>query len=83
MNDRVVFIVSRNSPSDYRRVLWRVSLEDAKKICSDDRTSGRNFMLCFDKPDAECDRYIKDDGRFADALAEHNVAVLDSHELAA
>lgn len=77
----VVFIVSRHSNTPYRRVLWRVSRADAMKICSDPRTSGRNFMLCFDGghiDDPEINRFVPDDGRFDKVLAEHGVTVLTS-----
>lgn len=75
----VVFIVSRHSTTPYRRVLWRVSRADAMKICSDPRTLGRNFMLCFDGghiDDPEINRFVPDDGRFNEVLAEHGVTVL-------
>ncbi len=82
----VVFIVSRHSNTPYRRVLWRVSRVDAMKICGDPRTSGRNFMLCFDGghiDDPEINRYVRDDGRFNDVLREHGVTVLARHGTAA
>jgi hypothetical protein len=80
----VVFIVSRNGGPTYRRVLWRVSVADAKKICSDPRTgieAHPKHMLCWttqniDDPDEF--RFIRDNGRYGDVLSEHGVKVLDS-----
>lgn len=81
--DAVVFIVSKRSNTTHRRILWRVSRQDAMRICSDARTSGRNYMLCWttrylDDPDPDVNRYVRDRGQHADVLAELGVTVLDS-----
>ncbi|WP_432139143.1 hypothetical protein [Streptomyces sp. bgisy154] len=75
----VVFIASRNTSTTHRRVLWRVSEADARKICSDERTSGRNHMLCWTAhsiDDPEINRYVRDSGAYAQVLADHDVTVL-------
>lgn len=74
-----VYMVSKRGGPTKRRVLWHVSRTDGMKICGDDRTSGRNSMLiwsdrCIDDP--ETMRFVKDDGRFAQVLADHNVTIL-------
>ncbi|MFI6112750.1 hypothetical protein [Kitasatospora sp. NPDC051164] len=79
----VVFIASKNSNATHRRVLWRTSEADARKICSDERTSGRNHMLCWtahsiDEPDIN--RYVRDSGAYAQVLADHDVTILRSFE---
>lgn len=79
--DVVVFIASRHSGPAYRRVLWRTSEADARKICSDPRTSGRNHMLCWTAQyidDPEVNRYVRDTGTYAQVLADHHVSVLRS-----
>jgi hypothetical protein len=75
----VVFIASRNTSTTHRRVLWRVSEADARKICSDERTSGRNHMLRWTAQhvdDPEVNRYVRDTGTYAQVLADHHVTVL-------
>ncbi|MGY3677315.1 hypothetical protein [Streptomyces sp. TE33382] len=77
----VVFIASKNSNTTHRRVLWRTSEADARKICSDERTSGRNHMLCWTAQsidDPEVNRYVRDNGAYAQVLAEHDVTILRS-----
>lgn len=83
--DAVVFIVSKGRNPAFRRVLWRVSVADAKRICSDPRTSGRSYMLVWtvehiDDPDVN--EFVPN-GRpeHADVLRELGVTVLDSFEL--
>ncbi|WP_141275424.1 hypothetical protein [Streptomyces cacaoi] len=81
MKEVVVFIASQHTASPRLRALWKVSEEDAKKICSDRRIAGRSWMLCWtaagvDNPNVR--EYVPDDGRHADVLAEHGVTVLDS-----
>jgi hypothetical protein len=83
-HEAVVFIVSRSSNTPYRRVLWRVSIEDAKAICSDERTASRNYMLVWttdEIDDPEINRFVRDSGQHRAVLAELGVAVLDSDEL--
>jgi hypothetical protein len=83
-DEAVVFIVSRSSNTPYRRVLWRVSIQDAKAICSDERTAGRNYMLVWttdEIDDPEINRFVRDSGQHRAVLAELGVRVLDSYEL--
>ncbi|WP_439681526.1 hypothetical protein [Embleya sp. MST-111070] len=77
----VVFIASKNTRSTHRRVLWRMSEADARKICSDARTSGPSHMLCWtaqDIDDPQINRYVRDSGTYAQILAEHQCTVLCS-----
>lgn len=81
MKEVIVFIASRHTTPPRLRALWKVSEEDAKKICSDRRTAGRSWMLCWtavgvDNPSVR--EYVPDDGRHVDVLVEHGVTVLDS-----
>lgn len=83
-HEAVVFIVSRTSNTPYRRVLWRVSVEDAKAICSDPRTAGRNYMLVWttdEIDDPEINQFVRDSGQHRPVLAELGVTVLDSDAL--
>lgn len=83
-HDAVVFIVSRTSNTPYRRVLWRVSTEDAKAICSDPRTAGRNYMLVWtidEIDDPAINRFVPDSGQHHAVLAHLGVTVLDSDAL--
>ncbi|MQS17269.1 hypothetical protein F7Q99_35100 [Streptomyces kaniharaensis] len=76
-----VFIASKNSNTTHRRVLWRTSEVDARKICSDERTSGRSHMLCWTAhyiDDPEINRYVRDNGAYAQVLADHDVTILHS-----
>lgn len=78
-DDVLVFIVSRNTTTSHRRVLWRMSRSDAVKVCSDDRTSNNNHMLCWTADDIdnpEVNRFIPDNGKYADVLSDHGVTVL-------
>lgn len=83
-HEAVVFIVSRSSNTPYRRVLWRVSIEDAKAICSDPRTASHNYMLVWtadEIEDPEINRFVRDSGQHRAVLAQLGVTVLDSYEL--
>jgi hypothetical protein len=83
-HEAVVFIVSRSSNTPYRRVLWRVSIEDAKAICSDQRTASHHYMLVWtadEIEDSEINRFVRDSGRHRPVLSELGVTVLDSYEL--
>ncbi|MFI8085958.1 hypothetical protein ACIF6L_34850 [Kitasatospora sp. NPDC086009] len=42
-----VFIASKSGSSFRRRVLWQVTRAEAMRICSDERTGGRSWMLCW------------------------------------
>ena len=80
-HEAVVFIASKHTSTDYRRVLWRVTREDAKKICNDSRTSGQRFMLCWadqDIDDPILNRYVPDSGATDDVLRDHNIRILHS-----
>jgi len=79
----VVFIASKHTSSNYRRVLWRVTREDAKKICNDPRTSGQRHMLCWTDQnidDPTINRYIPDTGAHNDVLRDHDIQILHSAE---
>ena len=80
--EALVFIASKHTTPTRRRVLWRVSVADAKKICSDSRTAGAHYMLCFtteniDDPAAFV--YVPDDGRHAEVLHDNNIVVIRDH----
>jgi phage head maturation protease len=84
--EALVFIASKHTTPTRRRVLWRVSVEDAKKICSDPRTAGPSYMLCFTTHDIDNPAsftYVLDDGRHRDVLREHHIRVLCDHATAA
>ncbi|MEA5367237.1 hypothetical protein VA596_47455 [Amycolatopsis sp., V23-08] len=81
-DEALVFIASKHTTPTHQRVLWRVSVEDAKKICSDSRTASPHYMLCFttkniDDPSAFV--YVPDDGRHAEVLHDHNIRVIRDH----
>ncbi|WP_146060346.1 hypothetical protein [Amycolatopsis sp. CA-128772] len=81
-DEALVCIVSKHTTPARQRVLWRVSVADAKKICSDSRTAGPHYMLCFttsniDDPSAFV--YVPDDGRHAEVLDDHNIRVIRDH----
>ncbi|QKV74206.1 hypothetical protein [Amycolatopsis sp. Hca4] len=80
--EALVFIASKHTTPIRRRVLWRVSVADAKKICSDSRTAGPHYMLCFTTrniDDPAVFVYVPDDGRHAEVLRDHNIRVIRSH----
>lgn len=75
-----VFIVNRLGHEATRRVLWRVTKEDAMKICTDPRTSGANYGLHWTAAgidDPELNTFVEDNGMHDDVLAEHEIKVLD------
>jgi hypothetical protein len=75
----VVFIVSRDTNTPYRRVLWRMTRTDAMKVCGDPRTGGSRHMLCWTAvaiDDPTINRYVPDNGTYAEVLREHGVTVL-------
>lgn len=79
-----MFIVSRSSNTSYRRVLWRVSIDDAKAICSDPRTASNNYMLVWtadEIEDPEINRFVRDSGQHRAVISGLGVTVLDSYEL--
>lgn len=80
--EALVFIASKHTSPTRRRVLWRVGVADARKICSDPRTAGPRYMLCFtteniDDPAAFV--YVPDNGRHAGVLHDHNIRVIRDH----
>lgn len=80
--EAVVYIVSKSSNTTHRRVLWRMTLPDAQRVCSDTRTSGENYMLVWTATaidDPAVNRYVPDNGQHAHVLAELGVTVLRSH----
>jgi hypothetical protein len=75
-----VFIVSRNTTTPQRRVLWRMTRADAELVCSDPRTAGENYGLHWSAEgldDEEANTFVADDGRFDGVLAEYGVLILD------
>lgn len=73
-----VFIASAHTTRPKRRVLWLMSEDDARKVCSDPRTSGRNSMLCWTAHYGKQGKdwnYTPDDGRYNALLAELGVTV--------
>ncbi|MFF1612256.1 hypothetical protein ACFVYA_31120 [Amycolatopsis sp. NPDC058278] len=80
--EALVFIASKRTTSSRRRVLWRVSVEDAKKICSDRRTAGPSYMLCYSTENIDDPTsfvYVPDNGRHADVLREHQIRIIRDH----
>ncbi|WP_372667955.1 hypothetical protein [Amycolatopsis kentuckyensis] len=80
--EALVFIASKHTNPVRRRVLWRVSVTDAKKICSDPRTAGPHYMLCFTTENIDDPAsfvYVPDNGRHADVLRDHRIRVLRDH----
>lgn len=75
-----VFIVSKLGHEATRRVLWRVTKEDAIKVCTDPRTAGENHALHWtgvDIDDPKVNTFVEDNGMYDAVLAEHEVRVLD------
>jgi hypothetical protein len=73
-----VFIASPHARHTRRRVLWLMSEEDARKVCSDPRTAGKSFMLCWTADYGKQGKdwnYTPDDGRFDALLAELGVTM--------
>lgn len=69
----LVFIVSQNSTPARMRGLYRVTRQEAQRLCSHPATSGKSYMLCWtERPGAigEDFEFVTDDGRFAGVLAE-------------
>ncbi|WP_367132478.1 MULTISPECIES: Lsr2 family DNA-binding protein [Streptomyces] len=69
----VVFLASRNTAPTKMRVLWSMPRAEAQRICSDDRSSGRNHMLCWtaDPGQEGSDwEFVKDTGSYDALLAE-------------
>jgi len=81
----LVVTISKHGGPVMQRALWRVSVADARKICTDPRTSLRNsalhYFLDTSLPEAtrgEAWDFTADNGRWAPLLAELGVTVLES-----
>lgn len=77
----VVFIVSRDSTYARRRVLWKMSRADAKKVCTDERTTGLRHALHWTAhgvDDFDLMEYVHDGGNHYQVLVDHGVRVLRS-----
>ncbi|GAA0286824.1 hypothetical protein GCM10010302_26430 [Streptomyces polychromogenes] len=77
-----VFIVSARSNPTRRRVLWGMTRADAMKLCSDDRTASKHYMLCWTASEhlgvlGEDWEWAKDRGTTNAVIAELGVTVLD------
>lgn len=90
-----VYIVTQAGTFGTARVLWQMTVADAMKVCSDPSTMGRGrggeWMLnwtCHRVTDTTGDailvaeRFVHDDGRFAELLERLGVTVLASRALA-
>lgn len=74
-----VCIVSKHGQPTRMRALWRLTRADAKKLCSDSRTAGRNFMLIWTTrhiDDLDAYTWVTDTGSFDAVLAEYGVTPL-------
>lgn len=81
--DAVVFIVTRTRNPTRRRVLWRLRIEYAKRVCRDPRTAGRSYMLVWTShyvDDQEINRYVPDRLGHTAVLTELGVTILASHD---
>jgi hypothetical protein len=78
----IVFIASRSGRAAKTRALWRVTVEDAMKICGDDRTRGQRSALHWTAKATQYE-FVADDGRYDDLLKELGVTVLESKAMPA
>jgi hypothetical protein len=78
-----VFIMSRATTPKLLRVLWLMSEADARKVCNDPRTAGRNFGLHwtaeYGKQGEDWD-YTPDNGRWNGLLAELGVTLTGARD---
>ncbi|MEU3351310.1 DUF6197 family protein [Streptomyces sp. NPDC037389] len=68
-----VFTASRNTAPTKMRVLWRMTRAEAMRLCSDDRSAGRNHMLCWTAdPGTEGEdwAFVEDNGSHDGLLAD-------------
>jgi hypothetical protein len=68
-----VFMASQGGSPARQRVLWWMPRRDAQAVCSDARTSGARFMLCWTAEPGEHGTdwdFVTDDGRFAGVLRD-------------
>lgn len=74
--DQLAYIViySRKSGSygfgDPLQVLWKAQVEDAKRICSDERTAGSAHFLGWVHCRGQRIRWAKDSGQYDDVLRD-------------
>jgi hypothetical protein len=76
----LAFMVPKNSRPAVARVLYRLSVADAKVLCSDPRTAFRNSALhysCCLGHEGRDWKFVPDGGRFDKLLAELGVTVLE------
>lgn len=81
-----VAIVSKHTGPQRTRVLWKTTIRDARRVCSDPRTASRNSMLVWYSQGSIGKQgkdwhYVTDDGRFDALLAELDVQVTGSRAL--
>lgn len=83
----LVFIASRGGGQPRRRVLWRMSAEHARAVCSDPRTgigAHPDHMLCWTEDDTPGTwRFIRDNGRYGQVLDEVGAVVFEAYGSAA
>lgn len=81
-----VYMVSASTLYRRRRVLWRMSVGDAMKLCSRKETAGQDWMLVWttrelDNPDFA--EFVDDDGRFTGLIEGLGITVLKSKAMEA
>jgi hypothetical protein len=65
------------------QTLFLLLLEDAQKLCSDERTRGSQHMLCYfeqrenDKEQEQKFQFIENDGRYDSIIKELNIRVFE------
>ncbi|MFI1169206.1 DUF3560 domain-containing protein [Streptomyces sp. NPDC020801] len=68
-----VFVASQGGSPARQRVLWWMPRRDGQAVCSDARTSGARFMLCWTAEPGEHGTdwdFVTDDGRFGEVLRD-------------
>lgn len=76
MTTVAVFIASQHTQPTKLRVLWLMSEDDARRVCSDPRTSWRHSALHWTSEYGKHGRdwhYTPDNGRWDELLAELGV----------
>ena len=67
------------------KALWTVALNDAKKICNDDRTQGLGHFLAYFKfiniANYQHFKFISDNGRYNKLLKDHGIHIYQSKNL--
>lgn len=80
-----VYFCSRKTQHAYRQVLWRMTVEDAMKVCSSPETCHPgSWMMCWTvhemvEPKPIC--FVEDNGRFADLFERLGVTVVMSRQM--